>query len=276
MKKSLKALAAGAMLVASSYAAADVNIGGLTVPTGAVFKVASIYENVVSAVGQELKGVGEVTQINGINISSLCNNCELTYRFGGYTVSSISTTAITFTGGYVNFYLGFGANNDFNPFSSGSSAIDLVAATNGTLFLTLKGHVIDAANNTFAGSGNNIGGAGAAGNGQGLADVDKTGLANGNTVGAGAIANNNFDTNSIAALFGGFADIQLGSDFSSLFVPHPSECVPGQNGLPSGPECLKGSADFLGLVVPEPDSLALMGLGIVALGLGLRRRRAAK
>ena len=272
MKKSLKALAAGMMLVASSYAAADVNIGGLTIPTGPIFKVASIYENVVTAVGQELKGVGEVTQINGVAISSLCSGCELTYRFGGYTVTSISPTAITFSGGYINFYLGFGAANDFNPFASSGSAADLLAATNGTLFLTLKGHAIDAASNTFAGTGTNIGLANPAGSGSGLADVDKTGLAFGNTVGAGAIANGNFDTNSIAALFGGFADIQLGSSFSSVFLPHPSECTPA----PSGPECLAGSADFRGLVVPEPDSLALMGLGIVALGFKLRRRRASK
>ena len=271
MNKRLKALAAGAMLVASSYAAADVNIGGLTVPTGPHFEVASIYENVITGVGQTLSGVGEVTQINGVAVASLCGGCELTYRFGGYTVSALTATQVNFSGGYINFYLGFGAANDFNPFASASSAADLAAATNGTLFLTLSGHAVNAAGDTFIGTGTNIGLANAAGNGSGLADVDTTGTKFGNTAGPTAIANTNFNTNSILALFGGLADFQIGSSFSSVFLPHPTECTTGL-----GPECLAGSADIRGLVIPEPDSVALLGLGIAALGLGLRRRRAAK
>ncbi len=269
MNKSLKALAAGMMLVASSYAAADVNIGGLTVPTGPVFTVASIYENVVGPGSTTLAGYGEVTQINGVAISSLCAGCELTYRFGGYTVSALTPTQVNFAGGFINFYLGFGAANDFNPFGTTNSAADLAAATNGTLFLTLRGHAVNAAGDTFIGTGTNIGLSSAVGNGSGLADVDMTGLANGNTAGAGAIANRNFDTNSIAALFGGFADFQIGSSFSNVVAPHPLEC-------PAGPACLGGSLDARGLVIPEPDSMALLGLGVVALGLGLRRRSVAK
>ena len=154
MNKSLKALAAGAMLVASSYAAASINIGGLTVPTGPVFKVGQIYENTPTVVGQELRGVGKIDSINGVAVGSLCAGCELTFRFGGYTLTSTSATANTFSGGFVNFYLGFGANNDFNPFAPGSTvAGDTAAATNGTLFLTLKGHPIDALGNTVAGTG---------------------------------------------------------------------------------------------------------------------------
>ena len=265
----LKALASAALLCVAGYSsAATVNIGGLNLDTGSTFAVASIYENVVSGVGDVLSGVGEVTQINGVNIDSLCAGCELTYQFGGYTVTSLSATDISFSGGYINFYLGFGGNNDFNPFGSPGSATDMTAATNGSLFLTLSGHQIDAAMNTFAGTGLNVNTSSPIVFGSGLADVDWTGTANGNTAGVGALANAFFDTNGVPAGFGGPADFVVDSSLTGTArIPHPGEC-------PGGPMCLAGSAS-ISAAIPEPETYALMLAGLGVMGWVARRRRNA-
>jgi hypothetical protein len=255
-------VAAAALSGLAGTSMAQVNIGGLTLDEGPIFEVASIYENVVTAVGQTLRGFGEVTQINGVQIGELCAGCELTFRFDNYLVTSLAPDAITFSGGLINFYLGFGGDNDFNPLASASSAADLAAATNGSVFLSLAGHDIDAAGNTFSGAGNNIGGVNAAGNGAGLADV------------IGGLAAAAFDTNSIASSFGGQADVQLGSSFSNVFLPHPAECSGAA--ATTGPSCLSGSADFRGAIaapIPEPSTYALMFAGLGVMGFLARRRR---
>lgn len=262
MKMTLSAIAASVALLGGSGAAMAVDIGGLNIATGPSFAVASVYENVVTGMGQTLSGYGEVSAINGVATNMLCSGCELTYRFTDYIVSSISPTDIKFTGGVVTFYLGFGANNDFNPTNSASSAADLAAATNGTVFLNLMGHAIDGAGSTFAGTGVNIGSTTPSGTGSGLADVAMSGS---------GIANAFFNTNSVPATFGGGnADFLLTSSFSALFPPHPTECAQGQ-----GPSCLSGSADFRGNVaaIPEPGTYALMLAGLGVVGWVARRRK---
>ena len=255
MRKTLPVVAAGAILLGTSSYALAVLIGGLDVPNGPIFSVSQVYENVPTTVGDTLTGYGKVDSINASAVGSLCTNCELTYQFGGYTVTSISATEITFSGGWYKFYLGFGADNDFTTGNAGGSAGDLVEATNGTLFLSLMGHAADSAGNTLIWTGTNIGTVTPTGFGTGLADVDTAG---------GGVANPFFDTNSIVALFGGPADFEIGSSFSALHPVYPGEC-------PGGPACLRGSADFTGFVtdvtappVPEPATIALVAVALLA------------
>jgi len=260
MKKMIRTMAVGFALFSASSIALAVDIGGLNVPAGPTFTVGQIYENVPTGIGDTLSGYGKVDSINSTAVGSLCPNCELTFQFGGYVVSAVSPTEIRFSGGFIKYYLGFGADNDFTTQNAGGSAGDLAEATNGTLFLSLKGHAVDAAGNTFIGTGANIGTLVPTGFGTGLLDVDTS---------AGGIANTFFDTNSIVALFGGPADFELGQSFSGLHPVYPGEC-------PGGPACVNGSVDTTGtVVVPEPAAYALVlaGLGLLGFVPGRRKRK---
>lgn len=260
-KSSRQALAAGSLLFAAASPALAINIGGIELPATTVFTAGQIYSNIPTAIGQELSGYGKIDSINSQAVGDLCVDCELTYRFSDYTVTSVGADAITFNGGLIQVYLGTGATKDFSTSNAGGLAGDINEATNGTLFLTLKGHQVDAAGNTFVSAGANIGTANPVAFGSGLASVDTS---------AGGIANAYFNGNGIAATYGGAADFQFNSSFSGVNPLYVGQGECGAGG------CLRGSADFSATPVPEPETYALMlsALGLIGFVVNRRRRNA--
>ena len=193
-----------------------------------------------------LNGFGKVTGINNTFEATFCpSGCELTYEFGGYLVSSVvasgSDTLLGFTGGWIRFYV------DSDTAYNGNSK---ATATNGPLWLELAAHETFSAthgiNTSLNATLNDFGGGTDAGEGAGLLDV------------MGGLAMGNFDTNTQTD----------GADwvFTSSFQPIPNNGV-----TPDGFE-LFGTADFRGNSIPEPSSLALLGLGMLGLGFGVRRK----
>ncbi len=258
MLKPFRLAAAAVSLVAASASQAVV-ISGVDIPLGQIFAATQTYQNVPLALGDTLSGYGKIDSINSLAVSSLCSGCELTYVFGGYTVASINSSEVRFSGGWLRVYAGFGADNDFTTLNAGGAAGDLGEASNGTLLLSLKGHAVDALGNTFVATGVGIGTTSPTGFSTGLMDVDTA---------AGGTANAHFNTNGIAATFGGgAADVQLGSSFTALQPLYASEC-------PGGSACLRGSSNVIATVgaVPEPETYALLlgGLGVI---LTVARRR---
>jgi len=216
------------------------------------FAVSTIMERkvgggIITAVGDQLEGVGQVTQIfDGANPvwSSGDNGRELTFRFSGYTATSISPSHITFDGGLVNFYsdtaqdVSFGAGTGF---------------TNGDLWMQLAGtqftDLETGLNSTLVSDGTLLGSS-ISGTGIGLLSVTGAGL-----------ADSFFNTNSQHALgTSNVADWEINSSFNNT----PSPFLYGTHGTTN----ISQRA-----AVPEPASLALIGFGLIGLTAMGRKRK---
>lgn len=290
--RTFKAVLAGVSLALASIAPAGaVVIQGISVTENIVEVDSGSFRQDLNLTTGELTGFGNVTSFNNNGIAIPAGR-ELTYSFSGFTLNEAASSInrLIFDGGSISLYSDGTPNFDI---TNGATATDSEFATP---FLTLSGsYFIDFVNGvTTAGtlSANLF---------SGFTALDVTG---------GAAATS-FDSNAIGGLLVSLAPPTFGtvdvtgttsvvnyylngsavSTAASQFAAQVALAALGVPVNPNDPSVnvldfftttmgltaiqATGSADFNVRVVPEPGTLALLGLGALAVGFS-RRRAVAK
>lgn len=244
--KLFKKLLAGVALAAATATAAQagtINVGGVVwdpdAPLDFSGTTATLSQFIDPGTGV-LSGFGVVTTINGTGVGAFCPGCELTVQYGGYTPiggafvpgPAGGGTQIFYSGGFVKVYV------DHTPNANPANPLSLNVGntTDGALWLDMVGHAVNGV--TLTGF-----------NffpdfllGKGLWDV------------VGGLAKGNLDTNTKTD----GADLS----FSNSFTSFPT----------NSPLFSTGTGNFQGNSIPEPGSLLLLSLGLLAIASARHRK----
>jgi hypothetical protein len=198
---------------------------------------------------------GLVTDGNAPSNKPICDGCQLSFTFGGFTREV--GPGLDFSSAWLNIYLDYDFNSIANPFDIANdqgatiSVSDEVAkAIDGDLWLSL-----DIRNFTFDPDANasNPNAGGVVGfQGDVSSDPARLGLA------SDAFVNDFF------AIGGDSYDVNT-RGFTAFF-----ERISGSGNLL--PYAVNGSGNIEARIVSEPGAIALFSLGLIGLGLSARRR----
>ncbi len=283
-KAALGAALASALSVPTLASA--ITVAGIHFQDGAIFETIDLFEaeafgdgigddnGKIDQLGEKLVGIGQVNRIRANDIAngnpilwqSGDNGMELTIYFYDYVAENFDPSGgadvkIGFTGGKVEIWAGAAGN--FAPTTTQAGGI--ATATDGVLWLSLQGSPIglEALGSSEYGSVSNTPitlrsvGPLASGSVGGLGNLDVT----------GGLAAGHFDTNTFNCT-PGLPGSPCPNSADKVFT---SSGQLGANPSAAG-WAFFGTGEVQDFAIPEPGSLALLGVSMAGLGFGARRK----